>query len=173
MHFERRRDLRPLSSGRKNKWHEIWRGILDIVGITIIASSYVIVSPILLLYAPILSVLFFEKTKKARACKESFTYYETFSVTGAKRPKCEAADDPPALAEFLIGCIAKERYRRGLLHCLDADFREDLKVGMSISRARRRYWAAATRAIWPQIWSALKRIGFIGALAAAARRHLP
>jgi hypothetical protein len=80
--------------------------------------------------------------------------------------------DPPRLAEFLVGLFAKKRHRAGLLHCLDEDFRADLAAGMSLARAKRRYWAAALNSLGPQLWAAIKRVGVIGLVAGYIRGKL-
>lgn len=73
--------------------------------------------------------------------------------------------DPPSLAEWLVACFTKRHLREGLLQCLDEDFRTDLAAGISIRRAKIRYWGAALNCIGPQLWAAVKRIGLIGVIA--------
>jgi hypothetical protein len=80
--------------------------------------------------------------------------------------------EPPRLAEFLVGALAKRRYRAGLLQCLDHKFQSDLANGLSHRRARARYWAAALNTIGPQLWAAAKRVGLFSLLADYARRLL-
>lgn len=70
--------------------------------------------------------------------------------------------EPPRLAEFLVGLLAKKRYRDGLLQNLDEDFQHDLAAGMSLARAKRRYRAAALNSIGPQLWAAVERVGLLG-----------
>jgi hypothetical protein len=78
---------------------------------------------------------------------------------------CNNSVEPPQLAEFLVGLLAKKRYRAGLLQSLDDDFQNDLINGLSLRRAQARYWAAALNSIGPQLWAAIKRVGVIGILA--------
>jgi hypothetical protein len=80
--------------------------------------------------------------------------------------------EPPRLAEFLVGVFAKKRYRVAILSDLGEDFDRDITAGMSISRARWRYRAAALRSIGPQAYAALKRLGFVGLVFEAARRWI-
>ncbi len=82
------------------------------------------------------------------------------------------AEDPPRLAEFFVGLLAKARYRASLLQCLEEDFRNDLAAGISLRRAKRRYWAAALNSIGPQLWAAIKRVGVIGIVADYVRGKL-
>jgi len=84
----------------------------------------------------------------------------------------EAPEDPPRAAEFIIGVFAKKRYRKSILSDLAEDFALDIASGMSIRRARRRYWAAAVASVAPQAYAALKRIGVLGLLLEAARRFI-
>ncbi|CCJ06505.1 Hypothetical protein BN69_1054 [Methylocystis sp. SC2] len=80
--------------------------------------------------------------------------------------------EPPLFAEFLVGLFAKKRYRASLLQCLDEDFRNDIVSGISLRRAKWRYWAAAVHTIFPQLWAAIKRIGVIGIVADYVRGKL-
>ncbi len=83
-----------------------------------------------------------------------------------------AKPDPPRLAEFILGACTKKRYRQALLDDLDEVFHRDLSAGMSISRARLRYWGGALNSVIPQLWSLTKRIGLFGIIADYARRLL-
>jgi hypothetical protein len=80
--------------------------------------------------------------------------------------------EPPQAAEFLVGLFAKKRYRNGLRQNLEEDFNNDIVSGMSIWRARSRYWSAALNSIGPQFWMFVKRIGLVTAFAEFARRLL-
>lgn len=80
--------------------------------------------------------------------------------------------EPPLFAELLVGLFAKKRYRASLLQCLDEDFRNDIVSGISLRRAKWRYWAAAVHTIFPQLWAAIKRIGVIGIVADYVRGKL-
>jgi len=84
----------------------------------------------------------------------------------------EKISDPPGGAEFLVGAFSKKRYRAALLQALSEDFGGDLAAGMSLRRARLRYWAAALNSIGPQMLAALKRIGVVGLVFDAARRWI-
>ena len=76
------------------------------------------------------------------------------------------------MAEFLVGLLAKKRYRNAILRDLAEDFDSDLASGMSLRRARRRYWAAALNSIVPQAVAAIKRIGLVGLVFDYARRWM-
>ncbi|WP_159728356.1 hypothetical protein [Methylosinus sp. Ce-a6] len=78
--------------------------------------------------------------------------------------------EPPRTAEMLVGALTKKRYRDALLMDLDEAFRRDVTSGMSVERARKRYWAAALNSVGPQVWAAARRIGLLGLLADYARR---
>jgi hypothetical protein len=78
--------------------------------------------------------------------------------------------EPPSWAEFIVGLCVKKRYRNGLLQSLEEDFIKDIASGRSLRRARLRYWSAALRSVGPQLWAAIKRIGFIGAATEFAHR---
>ncbi len=80
--------------------------------------------------------------------------------------------EPPRLAEFLVGLFVKKRHRNDILGGLAEDFNNDLAAGMSLRRAKRRYWAAALNSIGPQALAALKRIGFVGVVFDYARRWM-
>ena len=79
-------------------------------------------------------------------------------------------NEPPRLAEFLVGVFAKKRYRKAILSDLAEDFDSDLAAGISVSHAGRRYWAAALNSIGPQLLAALKRFGFWGLIVEVTRR---
>jgi hypothetical protein len=96
----------------------------------------------------------------------------TSLLDGANR-HAERPIEPPFVAEFLVGLCVKKRYRKALRDDLDEVFQRDLSNGMTVGRARLRYWAAALNSIAPQLWSAAKRVGFLGILADYARRLLP
>lgn len=93
-----------------------------------------------------------------------------FNLIACEMYQKEADQDVPKFAEFLVGAVAKKRYRNSLLQSLDEDFRNDRAAGMSVRRARLRYWAASLNSIGPQLWAASKRIGLFGLLADYARR---
>jgi hypothetical protein len=80
--------------------------------------------------------------------------------------------EPPRVAELLVCCLGgrKKRYRRALFDDFDEDFQCDLSKGMTVARARRRYWGRALRSIGPQLWALAKQIGLIGLIADYARR---
>ena len=81
--------------------------------------------------------------------------------------------EPPGIPEFLVClCCTKKRYRDKLLGDLDEDFQHDLSKGMTIARARRKYFGGAIRSIIPQLWAAAKRVGIFGFIAYYARRLL-
>jgi len=84
--------------------------------------------------------------------------------------KYETAREPPPVAEFLVGLFAKKRYRNSILSDLAEDFESDIASGISLDRAKRRYWAGALNSIGPQALAAVKRLGFWGLLVEAARR---
>ena len=71
-------------------------------------------------------------------------------------------NEPPRTAEFLVGLFAKKRYRKAILSDLAEDFDNNIAAGMSLNRAKRRYWAAALNSIGPQLLAAVKRIGIWG-----------
>lgn len=81
-------------------------------------------------------------------------------------------NEPPRAAEMIVGALTKKRYRGALLADLDEEFHRGLSSGMSVKRARMRYWAAALNSIGPQLWAAARRIGLLGILADYARRLL-
>jgi hypothetical protein len=80
--------------------------------------------------------------------------------------------EPPRVAELLVCCLGgpKKRYRRALFDDFDEDFQCDLSKGMTVDRARRRYWGRALRSIGPQLWALAKQIGIFGLIADYARR---
>lgn len=95
-----------------------------------------------------------------------------FQYTSNKNRKSASTVEPPRFAEFLVALLAKKRYRHGLLQNLDEDFQNDLAAGMTLRRAKRRYWAAALNSIGPQLWAAVKRFGLIGIVADYIRGKL-
>ncbi len=80
--------------------------------------------------------------------------------------------EPPSLAEFIVGVLAKKPDRAGLLHCLYEDFQNDLAAGVSFRRAKLHYWSATIHSIGPQFCAWIKRIGVIGILADYVRGKL-
>jgi hypothetical protein len=81
-------------------------------------------------------------------------------------------NEPPRLAEFLVGLLSKKRYRNAILRDLAEDFDSNLASGMSLDRAKRRYWAAALNSIVPQALAAIKRLGIVGLVFDYARRWM-
>lgn len=108
-----------------------------------------------------------EIERRIRATRHIFISLHT-KVSRSDTPSKE----PPAIAESLVGLCTKKRYREALLDDLDEVFQRDISSGVAVGRARRRYWAAALNSIAPQLWSAAKRVGFLGILADYARRLL-
>jgi hypothetical protein len=80
--------------------------------------------------------------------------------------------EPPGVAEFLVGWCIKKRYRKALFDDLDEVFQCDLSKGMTVARARLRYWGSALHSIAPQLLALAKRIGIVGLIADYARRLL-
>jgi hypothetical protein len=80
--------------------------------------------------------------------------------------------EPPQVAELLVSWCIKKRYRGALLDDLDEVFQRDLTKGMTVARARLRYWGAALHSITPQLLAAAKRIGIFGLITDYARRLL-
>ncbi len=92
-----------------------------------------------------------------------------------------AIPEPPILAELLLGLFAKnEKYRSSISDSLEEMFEADILKGMTVKRARRRYWITTLRSILPQLkqalirgarWSFkwLQRLGFIAILASALK----
>ena len=67
--------------------------------------------------------------------------------------------EPPAIAEFLCGCLVKPDRRDGVLGDLAEGYSKNLTSG-SKRRADRLYWAAVFNTAGPLIWLALKRIAW-------------
>jgi hypothetical protein len=80
--------------------------------------------------------------------------------------------EPPIIAEFLVGLCVNRRHRNGVLQNLEEDFEHDLAAGVSVRRARRKYWAATLNSIGPRLWALAKRVGIIGLIADYGRRLL-
>jgi hypothetical protein len=72
----------------------------------------------------------------------------------------------------LVGLLSKKRYRNAILRDLAEDFDSNLASGMSLDRAKRRYWAAALNSIVPQALAAIKRLGIVGLVFDYARRWM-
>jgi hypothetical protein len=81
--------------------------------------------------------------------------------------------EPPGLAEILL-CIFARTTRTKDIDALAGDFEErfarDCASGMSRRRAVRRYWGHVVRSIGPQMCQALRRLGWLGLIAAFLRR---
>jgi hypothetical protein len=93
---------------------------------------------------------------------------EQSSILLHHSPKTE----PPRVAEFLVSWCIKKRYRKALFDDLDEDFQRDLSKGITVARARLRYWGSALHSITPQLLALAKRIGIFGLIADYARRLL-
>jgi hypothetical protein len=93
-------------------------------------------------------------------------------LNGLQDRQSQQPSEPPRLAEFLVGLFAKKRYRNAILRDLAEDFDSDLAAGMSLRRAKRRYWAAALNSIGPQALAAIKRMGVVGLVFDYARRWM-
>jgi hypothetical protein len=78
--------------------------------------------------------------------------------------------EPPQVAELLVSWCIKKRYRKAILDDFDEDFQRDLSKGMTVARARLRYWGSALRSITPQLLALAKRIGIFGLIADYACR---
>ncbi|MGA7384207.1 MAG: hypothetical protein WBW81_05805 [Methylocella sp.] len=100
--------------------------------------------------------------------KESFDKGIVETKTRPVSPRTE----PPRIAELLVGWCTKKGYRETLRDNLDEVFQRDLSNGMTVARARLRYWGGALNSITPQLLAAAKRIGIIGLIADYARRLL-
>ena len=77
-----------------------------------------------------------------------FWHYDIL-VPQAQDAQDQEQNEPPRTAEFLVGLFAKKRYRNAILRDLAEDFDSDIASGMSLDRAKRRYWAAALNSIGP------------------------
>jgi hypothetical protein len=86
------------------------------------------------------------------------------SLTGLVRT------EPPRVAELLVSWCINKPYREALLYDFDEDFQRDLSKGMTVARARLRYWGGALNSITPQLLAAAKRIGIFGLFTDYARR---
>lgn len=108
-----------------------------------------------------------------RLCRfvKAFWHYDIW-VPRAQDGQNQEQNEPPRMAEFLLGLLAKKRYRNAILRDLADDFDCDLTAGMSLHRAKRRYWAAALNSIGPQALAAIKRIGIVGLVFDHARRWM-
>jgi hypothetical protein len=80
--------------------------------------------------------------------------------------------EPSRIAELLVSWCTKKGFREALRDDLDEVFQRDLSNGMTVARARLRYWGGALNSITPQLLAAAKRIGIIGVIADYARRLL-
>ncbi|MGB8901831.1 MAG: hypothetical protein WCC90_22455 [Methylocella sp.] len=92
----------------------------------------------------------------------------TITIPRPASPRTE----PPRVVELLVGWCIKKRYRKALLDDLDEVFQCDLSNGMTVARARLRYWGSALHSITPQLLALAKRIGIFGLIADYARRLL-
>lgn len=93
-----------------------------------------------------------------------------FVVT--KTPPVSPRTEPPRIAELLVSWCTKKGYREALRDDLDEVFQRDLSNGLTVARARLRYWGGALHSITPQLLAGAKRIGIIGVIADYARRLL-
>ena len=76
----------------------------------------------------------------------------------------------------LVGGIPVVLFARAKdVDALMGDFEElfarDCESGISLRRAVVRYWARVLRSIGPQIWQAIRRVGVLGSLVAAALKR--
>jgi hypothetical protein len=69
-----------------------------------------------------------------------------------------------------VSWCTKKRYREALRDDLDEDFQHDLSKGMTVARARLRYWGSVLGSIIPQLLALAKRIGMVGLIADYAHR---
>lgn len=107
---------------------------------------------------------FFDVNKMAAPCQVSSTK-NLEAPAAMDLPRVEL----PCFAEFIAGLLTKKRYREALLQSLEEDFNRDVSAGMSVRRAKLRYWASALHCALDQIWPALKRVA-IAFFFEAARR---
>jgi len=81
--------------------------------------------------------------------------------------------EPPGLAESLLIIFARATRTKdidALAGDLEERFNRDCASGMSRRRAARRYWAHVVRSIGPQMCQALRRLGWLGLIAAFLKR---
>lgn len=77
--------------------------------------------------------------------------------------------EPPWLAEFLLGAFARTRDIEALMGDFEEHFTRDC-ARMSQRRANVRYWSLVVRSIGPQFWQFIRRVGLLGLIAAVLRR---
>jgi hypothetical protein len=75
---------------------------------------------------------------------------------------------PPRLAEFLLCIFARTKDIEALMGDFEELFERDCTSGTH-RRAVIRYWARVIRSVGPQMWQAVKRVGWLGLIAAALR----
>ncbi|HEV2559326.1 MAG TPA: permease prefix domain 2-containing transporter [Microvirga sp.] len=76
--------------------------------------------------------------------------------------------EPPALAEVLTRLLARPKYRDAIIGDREEKFRVHVaKWGRK--RAVRMYWTDTLSSIGPQLYSALKRLGWFGAIVAGLK----
>ena len=70
-----------------------------------------------------------------------------FAVTKTRpvSPRTES----PRIAELLVSWCTKKGYRKALRDDLDEVFQRDLSNGMTVARARLRYWGGALKFDYP------------------------
>ena len=78
--------------------------------------------------------------------------------------------ESPWLAESLLCIFARAKDIEALMGDFEELFARDCASGMSQRRAVARYWARVLRSIGPQMMQAIKRVGWLGLIAAALRR---
>jgi hypothetical protein len=66
---------------------------------------------------------------------------------------------PPLVAEFLLCLFARKKDTVTLVGDLQEYFSRDLDAGISVRRAKARYWARVLGSIGPQVWQMLLRVG--------------
>jgi hypothetical protein len=90
-------------------------------------------------------------------------------ILRGRRRQWSRSEGPPKLAELLLYIFARAKDIDALAGDLEEYFERDRAEGMSLGRARRRYWGRTIRSIGPQMWQAVKRIGLFGLIANSLR----
>jgi hypothetical protein len=76
--------------------------------------------------------------------------------------------ESPGLAEILLRSFIRAKEIEAIVGDLEEDFRRNCASGMSGRRASYRYWGQVLSSIGPQMWQALKRVGWAGLIAAVS-----
>ncbi|WP_421724777.1 permease prefix domain 2-containing transporter [Bauldia sp.] len=106
-------------------------------------------------------------TEMMRTAEELSEWVERRREQRAVRPKALV----PAFPETVLALVAPNEQVNAVVGDASERFHDNV-AQFGETRARRLYWISTVKSVWPLIWSAAKRLGFVTLLIQTIRRVL-